>query len=104
MSSLRILSTLPPHVLPLFGMQVAQLLREIHRLRGDPLPPASADSANGTPLRDSSSGAVDGGLNADQLLTATGVISAHLVAYDTLQELIERNRCVGGWTLCERIL
>jgi hypothetical protein len=57
--------------------QVAQLLADTQRLRGEPLAPGSSG----------------GGLSAEQLVTsADQVISAKLVGFGTVQELVLQNR------------
>ncbi|GAX73471.1 hypothetical protein CEUSTIGMA_g923.t1 [Chlamydomonas eustigma] len=73
--------------------QVAQLLTEVQRLRGDPLPPTSTYSTPG------SSGVTGNGyLSAEQLtssdqpLNSSDVISSRLVTYRSVSELIEQNR------------
>ncbi|KAJ9530570.1 hypothetical protein QJQ45_012490, partial [Haematococcus lacustris] len=63
------------------GRQLAQLLEEVSRLHGTPL------------ARSGSQGPEAGhGLTADQLLTSSDIISARLVTFRTVGELVEQNR------------
>jgi hypothetical protein len=80
--------------------QLATLVAEVSRLQGAPL----ARESVGPPLTSPGSGADGGGgggagqqpllalPSADQLLTSNAVISARLVGFRTLGELVEQNR------------
>ncbi len=77
------------------AVQVATLVAEVSRLQGTPLSRNAAGGGAGGSAVTSPGG--DGGtLSLEQVVTSSQVISARLVSFATLGELVEQNRCAAA--------